>query len=124
MQENSKRSIGDSGEHHAAEYLCKKGFEIIKRNFCIRGGEIDIIALKDMRLFFIEVKARSNDHFGTPAESITWTKLHNMQRAINRFLETQANFNYNSFQIDILEVHLDTKGDATHITHLENIGYE
>lgn len=124
MQENSKRSVGDKGEAYGAAYLCKNGFEIIKQNFCIRGGEIDIIAAKEMQLFFIEVKSRSNNHFGSPAESITWSKRQHMQRAINRFLETQENFNYNGFQIDILEVYLHSTGELDYITHIENIGYE
>ncbi len=125
-QEGSRRAIGDKGEGLAVAYLVNNGYRIVQRNFCIRGGEIDIIATKNRQLCFIEVKTRSNDRFGTPAESITWNKRAHLHRAINHFL-LQANFEdlqTTGWQIDILEVYLTTAGELEKITHTENYGYE
>lgn len=63
------------GEDKACEYLKKLGFKIIERNFRKRYGEIDIIALDQDTLVFIEVKTRTSNVFGTPLESIAYWKL-------------------------------------------------
>ncbi len=47
---------GYSGETAACEYLKKKNYDIIKRNFRCRYGEVDIIVCKDGELAFVEVK--------------------------------------------------------------------
>ena len=57
-------NIGESGkfgEDKAAEYLRKKGYGIIRRNFSCRFGEIDIIAENAGFLVFAEVKLRKNN---------------------------------------------------------------
>lgn len=51
------REKGNIGEERACEYLQSLGFKILERNFYLRGGEIDIIALKDEVLHFVEVKS-------------------------------------------------------------------
>lgn len=54
----SKSETGKLGEELTAYYLEKSGYEIIRRNFRIKGGEIDIIAKKDGIIAFVEVKTR------------------------------------------------------------------
>lgn len=77
----TKIDEGKRGEDLAVAYLKKNGFRIIDRNFRIRGGEIDIIAIdaspenEKETLVFIEVKTRSSLEFGTPLEAITSWKL-------------------------------------------------
>ena len=58
------KNVGDLGEQLAADMLSNSGYRIIKRNFTVRGGEIDIIAIKDGVMHFIEVKTRTGDEFG------------------------------------------------------------
>ena len=53
---------GILGENKACKYLKKQGFEILKRNFHSKFGEIDIIAKKNEILHFIEVKFTQNDY--------------------------------------------------------------
>ncbi len=71
---------GQCGEDAAAGYLKKKGYKIIERNYRNKIGEIDIIAKNKENLIFVEVKTRSSDKFGTPAEAVTYYKR---QRIIN-----------------------------------------
>lgn len=78
--------LGKQGEDLAANYIKNKGYKIIDRNFRIRGGEIDIIAFDKLTLVFIEVKTRSSYKFGTPAESITKSKLRFIERASKFYL--------------------------------------
>src|SRR3990167_9583378 len=67
--------IARIGEELAASLLKKNGYKIIERNFRKGYGEIDIIALKNGVLVFIEVKTRTSSKFGAPFEAITPWKL-------------------------------------------------
>ncbi|QHG90458.1 YraN family protein [Sulfurimonas sp. CVO] len=67
------RAKGNLAEDKAYEFLLKHGFDVIERNFYSRFGEIDIIALKDGVLHFIEVKSALE--YETAVENITKSKL-------------------------------------------------
>ncbi|MBI4078855.1 MAG: YraN family protein [Candidatus Levybacteria bacterium] len=69
------------GENLACNYLKRKGYRIIERNFRKGYGEIDIVALhpaglgQAQVLVFVEVKTRTSDLFGPPLEAITPWKI-------------------------------------------------
>ena len=77
----STKLRGDIGEELACKYLLQNGYKILERNFRIRGGEIDVIALDGETLAYIEVKTRTSYQFGRPEESITLRKLKFLERA-------------------------------------------
>ena len=66
----NKRQIGSVYELKASDYLTKKGYQIIERNYRCRIGEIDIIAIERDCLCFIEVKYRKNEKAGDPLEAV------------------------------------------------------
>jgi len=72
---NSKRKFGMAGEQLAVDFLKYRKYEIIEKNYRVRNGEIDIIAIdkseKEPVLAFIEVKTRSSEQFGKAIESTT-----------------------------------------------------
>lgn len=80
MINNSKIEIGKMGEDVAVNFLKRKGYKIIQRNYKNKLGEIDIIAKDSSALCFIEVKTRTNLKFGYPQEAITAAK----QKKINK----------------------------------------
>jgi putative endonuclease len=51
------RKRGDKGEDKVVEFLKKRGFKIVDRNYQNRFGEIDIIAYRSGKLHFVEVKS-------------------------------------------------------------------
>lgn len=67
------RAKGNLAEDRACEFLLNNGFSIIECNFYSRFGEIDIIALKDEVLHFVEVK--SGLDYESAVENITRKKL-------------------------------------------------
>ncbi|MBI2327492.1 YraN family protein [Candidatus Curtissbacteria bacterium] len=75
------KNIGKHGEDLAVEFLKRRGYKIIDRNFRIRGGEIDIVALEKSTLVFIEVKTRTSLAYGYPQEAITKSKIFFLVRA-------------------------------------------
>lgn len=74
LLKNTSR-FGHIAEDFAVRLLKSQGYNIIERNFRSRFGEVDIIALKDDFLIFIEVKARWNDKFGAPQEAVNLGKV-------------------------------------------------
>ena len=80
------RSIGAQGESDAADYLRGKGAEILQMNYRTPYGEIDVIAIMDGTLVFCEVKRRSGNLRGTPAEAVTPAKQRKIIRAAEIFL--------------------------------------
>jgi putative endonuclease len=68
------KELGIYGENVVCYYLEKKGYKIIKRNFFIKGGEIDIIAEKDGVIAFVEVKTRSAGSMVGGIEAVTKQK--------------------------------------------------
>ena len=110
-------SIGRKGEDIAKEYLEKKGYKILETNkhfsrFC----EIDIIALDKNTLVCCEVKTRTTDICGLPAEAITKTKYQNIKKGL--FLYLQENPNYKKYRIDAICILLKPE---LKIEHFKNI---
>ena len=81
--------LGKQGEEVVAEYLHNNGHSIIARNFKTKTYEIDIISIKDDRIYFTEVKYRKNSLHGDPLEAITVDKQKRMQFAAEAFMKFQ-----------------------------------
>ena len=105
------REKGNAAEEKACGYLRSEGFEIIDRNVYSRFGEIDIIALKNGVLHFVEVKS-AND-YELAVQNITPTKL-------NRFLLTVESY-LKKHKLDMsycVDGVIVTPGE---VTYIENI---
>jgi putative endonuclease len=70
----SKQAIGKAGEDRAADFLAARGLQLVARNFRVRGGEIDLVCRDGGVTVFVEVRLRSNGHYGGAAASITAAK--------------------------------------------------
>ncbi len=68
---NRQQQFGEKGESLAARHLKKNGYQILEQNYCNRLGEIDIIALEDKTLVFVEVKSRKSTRYGSPKWAVT-----------------------------------------------------
>ena len=83
------QTLGVLGEELAFHYLKKKGYKILLRNYESPLGEIDLIAKEKGALVFIEVKTRSSDAMGSPAEAVTGPKrsqiVKNAQYYVKRY---------------------------------------
>lgn len=69
-----KTAAGRLGEESVCAYLCSRGYNIVSRNFRIRGGEIDIIAENGDYIAFVEVKSRKPDSMVSGFEAVTKRK--------------------------------------------------
>ncbi len=81
-----RRIIGRRGEDRAAQYLRRRGYRILARNWRCRLGEIDLIALDGDTLVFVEVKTRRGDVFGAPELAVTPRKQRQLTKAALSFI--------------------------------------
>lgn len=96
----NSREAGKTGEERAVLYLIDNGYTIIEKNFYAgRYGEIDIIALKDKLLLFVEVKSRSNDRFGGGIYSITQKKKESLRKTARFFLVKNSIYDSRDYTI-------------------------
>ena len=72
---------GAWAEDLAAQHLEEAGLKVTQRNYRVRGGEIDLIALEGIVTVFVEVKQRTRVSHGTPGEYVTPRKAMLIRRA-------------------------------------------
>ena len=77
---------GAQAEHWAEHYLLSQGLKLIARNYRGRFGEIDLIMQDKETLVFVEVRQRSNSHFGGAAGSIDHHKQQKLIRTAQQYL--------------------------------------
>ena len=100
----NKRMIGSIYEDAAVKYLETKGFLILQRNYRNKIGEIDIIAKKNNKISFVEVKFRENTAFGDAAEAANARKLQKIYRIAQWYLLEHPEFQNEEFQFDVLAI--------------------
>jgi len=75
ISSDPRHQLGIKGEKLAARALRKQGYKVLYRNYrAPKGGEVDIVCRDGDTLVFIEVKTRTSDAFGSPAEAVTGAK--------------------------------------------------
>lgn len=113
------RKIGKNAEDLACRYLKSRGYRILKRNYFIRGGEIDIIASQGKMVVFIEVKMRFNHSFGSAQESITSFKMAALYKAAQVFV-VQRKLWDRPLRFDLIAINFDRDTQKYEIDHLLN----
>jgi len=124
-----KRQLGDLGENIATDFLKRKGFEIIERNYLRKWGEIDIIAKKSSSIYFIEVKSVSCVTLDTvthgtiekfkPEDNMHPWKLQRLLRTIQTYL-FEKNLELD-WQLDLITVEIDQQNKKARVKIIENI---
>jgi putative endonuclease len=83
----STHAIGRLGEDLAVDFLRRKGYKILKRNYRTRFAEIDLIAKHQGTLVFVEVKSRRSPAYGHPKEALTPAKQRRISMAALAYLK-------------------------------------
>ena len=88
MRSNSL-TFGKAGEEAVAAYLKKRLWRVIAQNYRTNGSELDLVAYRFGVLAFVEVKTRSSDAFGAPADAVDSTKMRHLKNAASGFAYEQ-----------------------------------
>lgn len=106
-------SLGQAGEELAAQYLQKKGYQILARNFSTPFGELDLVAQQKNTLIFIEVKTRSYRAFGGPLGAVTPAKQTRLSKTAYAFIKAKS-LKFDSIRFDVVCI---LPGNIEHIEH-------
>lgn len=119
MKNSTTRKLGTKGEDHATRYLYEMGYDIVVRNWRCKVGEIDLIAIQDDELVFIEVRSRQgNEALNQAAESITPKKQERLLKLAEIYTAENPHENIKTTRIDVLVIALD--GENGTIEHYQN----
>jgi len=99
-----KKSLGNLGEGFAKGYLTRQGYRIVHAPFRCKIGEIDIIALDNDILVFLEVKTRRSNRFGSPLESVTPKKQRQIIKVAQFFLAYTRKPAFKLCRFDVLGI--------------------
>ena len=66
----ARLELGRAGEKAAADLLRRRGYEVVGSGFRARRGELDLVCRRGPDLVVVEVKTRTDEEFGTPAEAV------------------------------------------------------
>lgn len=127
---SEKQKIGEIGENIAVKFLVKHSFSILDRNYTKKWGEIDIVAEKTNKIYFIEVKSVSRETLSSvthetldkynPEDNMHPWKLKRLARVIQTYLLSK-NLNEKEWQVDLLVVFLSLKDKNAKIKVVKDI---
>lgn len=115
-----KKLLGKKGEDIACDYLRSHRYVILERNFQKRYGELDIVAIKDKKLVFLEVKTRVGHKFGKPEEAVTPRKLHEVAQTAQYYKLIHPELP-DSLRIDVIGIELDFDHTLKYFNHIQNV---
>ena len=99
---------GRAGEDHVCEYLINNGWTVLARNYRVKGGEIDIIAVKNDTVAFVEVKTRKFGSLTEGIEAVDAKKRGHIIRAADRWAEENLTVGQN-IRFDVAQVVVTTE---------------
>jgi len=129
------QKIGKIGENIATKFLVKHGFSVLDRNYTKKWGEIDIVAEKDNKLYFVEVKSVSRETLPEirnsqisqtgdnyrPEENMHPWKMQRLSRTIQTYLLSKKIPEEKEWQVDLLIVYLALKDKKARVKVVQDI---
>ncbi len=105
---DTRKKLGNRGEKIAANFLRKRGYRIIEKNYRSRLGEIDIVARENDSVVFVEVKTRRSTDFGLPEEALSYDKRRRLSKVAMGYLAHRRIEDINC-RFDVVSILMDDK---------------
>jgi len=130
-----KQKIGKIGEDCACRFLEKEGFGVVDRNYLKKWGEIDIVAMRNGKIHFVEVKSvsreisneKGNDVIHEtsegyrPEDNMHPWKLQRLGRVIQSYLLDKKVSDDTEWQFDVITVYVDMSKRLSRVFLLEDL---
>lgn len=113
-----RKKLGQHGEALAEAHLLKQGYQILAKNWRCSIGELDLVALQEEMVIFVEVRTRRGQKSGPPEESITAAKQAKLIELAQTFLAQSKHINA-SWRIDIIAIVLDGRYQVVTFNHIK-----
>ena len=112
-------SLGDRGEREAERLLLRQGMLIVARGYEDKFGEIDLIAVDDESIVFVEVKTRTSNYAGLPAEAVDEQKQRHLTLTALGYLKWNRLTDYRA-RFDVIAITWPELSKSPEITHYQN----
>ena len=111
--------LGKKGEQLAVNFLLKKGYTIVERNYRFDKAEVDIMAQLKDTLAIVEVKTRSTTDFGNPQDFVKPKQIQRLVKAVDQYVTV------NSLDVEVRFdiIAIIKENNSFNIEHLENAFY-
>ena len=124
----NSRQLGAFGEKIAINFLKRKGYQILDKNFSfasgLQKGEIDIVAQKGDIISFVEVKSLIEVSNFSPEEKVNFQKQEKIKKIAQIWLDKNKRALDSKWQIDVLSIKIDPSFKKAKVKHLENIAFD
>lgn len=114
---DEKIRMGKQSEQLALEMLESKGMTFVEKNYYCKHGEIDLIMKDRNDLVFVEVRSKSKVNFGTPVETINYSKRRKIEKTARDYLYKHNLLNKINCRFDLVGVIIGSSGEK-HIEHI------
>ena len=121
MEKIFNKKTGDFGENIAENYLKKKGYDIIKKNYKTKYGEIDLICKNNNILIFTEVKTRIGENLGKPEDAIDRKKMQKLIKNAKAYVA--LNDRDEEYRIDVICIVLDGNNQLKRMDYYESVTF-
>ncbi|MDD5146217.1 MAG: YraN family protein [Candidatus Pacebacteria bacterium] len=112
--------LGSKGEEAAVQYLKKKGYRILERNFKTKWGELDIVVQKDGKIIFVEVKTLRQKSDFAPEDQVNFKKKQQLIKMAQIYLSYKHLSLDIDYQIDIVAIEVDWAVEVVNVKHFKN----
>lgn len=116
---NPRKRLGDIGEHAAATYLARQGYELVARKWRCAGGELDLVMRDGATLVFVEVRARRGAA-GSAEESVGRAKQDRLIALAYAYLAAVGAPEDLAWRIDVVALDLDRRGHVVGLRHIRD----
>lgn len=125
------KQTGIWGEKIAENYLMKKGYQILDKNYSTnfnsgpKRGEVDLVTKKDNIISFIEVKTQTQnqrEQFSLirPEQKVNFLKQRKIIKTAEFWLMEKKIPLDSKWQIDVIAIKIDFKSKLAKIRHFKN----
>ena len=110
-------NFGRKGEALAKDFLESAGYEILEENWTFHKSEVDLIAYKNAKIIFVEVKSRNSNQFGDPEDFVLIPKQQQMTLAADEYIYLMNH--QGEVRFDIISILFNKKGEPV-LNHIED----
>lgn len=113
--------IGTKGEDMVCRFLMKNGYDVLKRNYQCRFGEIDIIAEDNNYIIFVEVKTRKSDSLVPIENAVDIKKQKRLILTAEEYLSKYETMLQPRFDVALVTIDKNAKsGSGYSLNYIEN----
>lgn len=90
MTQTKAQALGALGERIAARWLMRDGWQVVDRRWRSGRRDLDLVAVRDNVVAFVEVKTRRSTWSGGPVEAVNWRKQRELTRSAQAWMDQRG----------------------------------